>query len=413
MAGVLSGMRVVEGSAFVAVPLAGMTLAQMGAEVIRFDRIGGGLDAGRWPLAPSGQSLFWAGMNKGKKSIAVDMKSPEGRELITRIITAPGEDAGLFLTNLRVRGWMDYPTLAQYRRDMIMVTLMGDRHGRPQVDYTVNPALGIPDITGPEGHEDPVANALPAWDLIAGNMVVTALLVAERQRLRTGEGQDVELSLKDVAAAAIGHLGMLGDAVVNDTARGKSGNALYGAYGQDFICADGKRVMVIGLTSRQWQGLVKVTGTTEVMERVSSQTGLDLRDEGNRWKMRDRITDAFRPWFEQRSSTQVAASLDDAGVTWSQFRTVKEAVVEDPDLGPDNPMFEVLYQPGLGRFPVPGSPISFSAHSRAAPAPAPALGAQTEEILCEVVGLDETEIARLFDRGIVQGPSYAKPREVA
>jgi len=67
MSGILNGMRVVEGSAFVAVPLAGMTLAQMGAEVIRFDRLQGGLDAGRWPLAPNGQSLFWDGMNKGKK----------------------------------------------------------------------------------------------------------------------------------------------------------------------------------------------------------------------------------------------------------------------------------------------------------------------------------------------------------
>ncbi|MEY8840174.1 CoA transferase, partial [Cribrihabitans sp. XS_ASV171] len=136
MSGILQGMRVVEGSAFVAVPLAGMTLAQMGAEVIRFDRIEGGLDAGRWPLAPSGQSLFWAGLNKGKRSVAVDMRSPEGRELITRIITAPGRDAGLFLTNLRVRGWMDHETLSQYRRDLIMVTLSGDRHGRPAVDYT-------------------------------------------------------------------------------------------------------------------------------------------------------------------------------------------------------------------------------------------------------------------------------------
>src|SRR6056297_2332677 len=114
----LKGMRVVEGSAFVAVPLAGMTLAQMGAEVIRFDRIGGGLDAGRWPLGPDKQSLFWSGMNKNKKSIAVDMKSDEGRELITQIITAPGEDAGLFLTNLRVRGWMDYDTLRQHREDL-------------------------------------------------------------------------------------------------------------------------------------------------------------------------------------------------------------------------------------------------------------------------------------------------------
>ena len=68
---------------FVAVPMAGMTLAQMGAEVIRFDRLEGGLDARRMPYSPSGSSLFWSGMNKGKKSIAIDMKSPEGKELIS------------------------------------------------------------------------------------------------------------------------------------------------------------------------------------------------------------------------------------------------------------------------------------------------------------------------------------------
>ena len=162
--GILSGMRVVEGSAFVAVPLAGMTLAQMGADVIRFDRLEGGLDAQRWPVAPNGRSLFWAGLNKGKRSVAVNMKSPEGRELITRIVTAPGEDAGLFLTNLRVRGWMDYETLSQHRADLVMLTLTGDRHGRAAVDYTVNPALGFPDATGPEGSSEPVAHVLPAWD---------------------------------------------------------------------------------------------------------------------------------------------------------------------------------------------------------------------------------------------------------
>uniref|UniRef100_A0AAN0MBU0 CoA transferase n=1 Tax=Yoonia rhodophyticola TaxID=3137370 RepID=A0AAN0MBU0_9RHOB len=90
----LTGMRIVEGSAFVAVPLAGMTLAQMGAEVIRFDRIGGGLDARRWPVAKNGLSHFWAEMNKGKKSVAVDMRDPRGKELITQIITALAQGCG-------------------------------------------------------------------------------------------------------------------------------------------------------------------------------------------------------------------------------------------------------------------------------------------------------------------------------
>ena len=86
-----------------------------------------------------------------------------------------------------------------------MVTLKGDRHWGPEVDYTVNPSLGIPHITGAEGSTEPVANALPAWDCVAGNMVVSSLLAAERDRLRTGRGQDVEFALKDAAAAVIGH----------------------------------------------------------------------------------------------------------------------------------------------------------------------------------------------------------------
>ena len=136
MSTILDGMRVVESSAFVAVPLAGMTLAQMGADVIRFDRLEGGLDSNRWPVSKTGQSHFWAGMNKGKRSIAINMRSDEGRELITRLITAPGKEAGLFISNLRVRGWLDHETLSKFRNDMIMVTLKGDRTGRPQVDYT-------------------------------------------------------------------------------------------------------------------------------------------------------------------------------------------------------------------------------------------------------------------------------------
>ena len=99
MKGILSGLRIVEGSAYVAAPLGGMTLAQLGADVIRFDQIGGGLDYHRWPLAADGQSLFWAGLNKGKRSIQIDLSSPEGRELADALITAPGETGGLFLTN--------------------------------------------------------------------------------------------------------------------------------------------------------------------------------------------------------------------------------------------------------------------------------------------------------------------------
>jgi 2-methylfumaryl-CoA isomerase len=398
---ILQGMRVVEGSAFVAVPLAGMTLAQMGADVIRFDRIEGGLDSKRWPVSETGQSHFWAGMNKGKRSVAVNMRSDEGRALISRIITAPGEDAGLFISNLRVAGWTDHETLSQRRQDLIMVTLTGDRAGRPQVDYTVNPALGISHITGPADATTPVASALPAWDCIAGQMVVSALLAAERRRLKTGLGEDVELALKDVAAATIGHLGMIGEAATAPQQRTKSGNDLYGAYGHDFICADGKRVMIIGLTDRQWALIVKVTETENAMQALENETQMSLRDEGNRWRLRDRITALLNPWFAARNVADFAAQFDQAGLTWSLFQSLQQALETDPDLQADNPIFELCDQPGLGRYPVPSLPVRFRNAGRSATKLAPKLGQHTEEILSEVAGLDDTEIAQLFDRNIV------------
>ena len=401
MSTVLKGMRVVESSAFVAVPLAGMTLAQMGADVIRFDRIEGGLDINRWPISKDGKSHFWSGMNKGKRSIAVNMRTKEGKELITRIITAPGEDAGLFISNLRVRGWLDYKNLTKYRKDLIMVTLTGDRSGRPAVDYTVNPSIGIPNITGPEGHPDPIASALPAWDLIAGNLVVSALLAAERRRLRCGLGDDVELALKDVAAAMIGNLGMLGEAATASKQRGKSGNDLYGAYGHDFVCADGQRIMVIGLTERQWKLIVQVTGSAEAMSKLENETGLSLRLEANRWKLRGRISELLEPWFSNRKVSDFSNDFDNLGLTWSIFRSLEEALKHDKDLSSDNPMFQIKDQAGLGRFPVPASPVTFAHAGRNVVKTAPCLGEHTEEILSEIVGASDGEISKLFDQGIV------------
>ena len=402
---ILHGMRVFESSAFVALPLAGMQLAQMGAEVIRFDNLGGGLDQYRRPLAPNGESLFWHGLNKGKKSFAVNLKSEIGRELVSDLITSDGDDSGLFITNLRVPGWTDYESLKKKRKDLVMVTLKGDRHGGPEVDYTVNPSIGIPNITGAEGSLEPVANALPAWDCIAGNMVVSSLLAAERDRLRTGKGQNVEFALKDAAAAIVGHLGMIGEATISDEQRGKSGNSLYGAYGQDFECSCGGRVIVIGLTLRQWRGLLKAMDKIDEIKKLEEELSVSLDDEGRRWVHRHEINDIFRPWFAKRKIIEFEKGFNDLGLTWSQFRTMKEAIDEDDDTFADNPMFETQDFDGIGKYMVPRSPVEFSNHLAISPEKPPKLGQHTEEILADIMGLGSGEIGVLFDSGIV---SFAK-----
>ena len=161
----------------------------------------------------------------------------------------------------------------------------------------------------------------------------------------------MELSLKDVAAAMLGHLGIIGEVEINGVCREKSGNALYGAYGQDFLCADGQRVMVIGLTDRQWRGLLNVTGTREEMAALETRLGESLSDEGARWRHRDAITAILKPWFAARKVDDFAKMFDEAGVTWSIFRDFATALAEDPDLSLANPMFSRLEQPGIGAYP--------------------------------------------------------------
>ncbi|WP_375459353.1 CoA transferase [uncultured Enterovirga sp.] len=403
MAGILEGLRIVEGSAFVAAPLAGMTLAQMGADVIRFDRIGGGLDHTRWPVTDTGRSLFWAGLNKGKRSLAVDITTPRGQEIVTRLICAPGDGKGIFLTNLRGRGWMDYDALRRHRDDLIMMSITGDRRGGPQVDYTVNPAVGFPDATGPEGSAEPVGHVLPAWDCITGQQAALAILAAERHRRITGQGQVVELALKDMALAMLGHLGIIGEVTINGVDRPKVGNALYGAYAQDFTCRDGARVIVVALTLRQWDNLKAATGTEAALAALAERLGADLTREGVRFEHRRAITEVLTPFFAARTADEVAALLEARSVTWSRYRSFRQAIEEDPDCSIDNPIFSLVDHPGIGIYLTPGTPAAFSGADRVPAERAPSLGENTDEILAEI-GYGDGEVARLHDEGVVAGP---------
>ncbi|MBB1600531.1 CoA transferase [Variovorax sp. UMC13] len=396
----LEGLRVVEAAAFVAAPLGGMTLAQMGAEVIRIDALGGGLDYRRWPVASNGSSLFWAGLNKGKKSVTLDLGSAEGREVAMALIAAPGEDAGLLLTNFPPRGWLDHDKLRERRDDLIQLTVQGDRHGGSAVDYTINPRMGLPYLTGSGDAETAVNHVLPAWDLVTGQMAAVGLLAAERHRRRRGVGQHVKLALEDVALAAVGHLGLLAEAQLGQ-ARGRHGNHLFGAFGHDFASADGVRVMVVGLTGKQWRALCDALAMGEEMDAISRRTGRDLAREGDRFFARQQIAEVVARWIGARPFAEVAAQFDRHGVCWGKYQTVSQLVAEDEACSLANPMFGEIDQHGVGRLVAPGLPLEFSAVPRRAVQPAPRLGADTEQVLHAVLGIDSAEFGRLHDRGVV------------
>jgi len=396
---ILEGMRVVEVSAFVAAPLGGMTLAQLGADVIRIDGIGGGLDYHRWPVTQGNVSLFWAGLNKSKRSVAIDIARPEGRELAMALAVAPGENAGILLTNFPPRGWLDYEVLRKRRGDLIQLTIQGDRLGGSAVDYTVNPRIGLPYLTGPREAQEPVNHLLPAWDLITGQMAAVGLLAAERQRRIKGCGEHIKLALEDVALAAMGNLGFIAEAQLGQVREGY-GNDLFGAFGRDFLTGDGERVMVVGLTLKQWRSLCKATGIDEQVMALGQRLGVDLDREGDRFKTREALAALIAPWIAARTLAQIAAAFDAAGVCWSRYQSITQLVREDPACSLRNPLFGLVEQPGVGELLAPAIPLSFGGE-RLPPRPAPRLGADTEEVLMTVLGLSGTEFGKLHDQGLV------------
>ena len=404
MTGILAGMRVVEGSAFVAAPLGGMTLAQLGADVIRFDPIGGGLDYTRWPVTDDGKSLFWAGLNKGKRSIQIDLGTGRGRELIAELVTAPGPDGGLFLTNFPLRGWLDQSALAARRPDLITVNITGNYDGSSAVDYTVNPATGFPWATGPRHVAVPFNHLLPAWDAITGTLAAAGLLAAERHRRLTGAGQVVSVALSDVALAMVGNLGKIAEVQINRHERAKDGNYLYGAFGRDFTTKDGRRIMVVALTLRQWQNLVKATGLAEAFTTCEKMLGVDLTKEGDRFAAREVIGAILKPWTIARTLEEIRTIFDAHDVCWGPYWSFMELVENDERCSPANPMFEEIEQPGIGTYLMPGSPLNFDACERLPVRRAPLLGEHTDEVLADVLGLTDAEIGRLYDDGIVGGP---------
>jgi 2-methylfumaryl-CoA isomerase len=385
----LSGLTVVEVSSFVAAPLCGMTLGQLGAQVIRIDPIGGASDVQRWPLAADGTSIYWTGLNKGKRSATIDLRSTDGQELVQRLIV---EGDGIVVTNAAGLSWLSHDRLATKRSDVIHVQLLGRSDGSTGVDYTVNAGIGFPLVTGPANHGGPINHVLPAWDVCCGLYAALAVVTTVRRRDRSGVGARISMALEDVALATAGNLGLLTEPQVNGTQRQRLGNAIYGQYGQDFTSRDGVAFMVVTLTKRHFRDLVEVTDTSAAVSALAEALGVDFASEGDRYRYRDVLSGLFAIWFADHTAEQITTVLSDTTVLFERYRTFAE-VAEDRKVTA-NPLFSRLHQPGVGDYFAPGMPASFDG-THPASAPAPALGQDTADLLAQYLGLTTADIERL------------------
>ncbi|MEB3023810.1 CoA transferase [[Mycobacterium] crassicus] len=393
-AGPLAGVRVIEIASFVAVPLAGMTLAQLGAEVVRIDPVGGAADYRRWPIAEDGTSIYWTGLNKGKRSVVVDLRAPDGQQLVQRLIA----DSGVLLTNMAGRQWLSFDTLSALRPDLIHLEVLGRADGSTAVDYTVNAAVGFPLVTGPSEYAAPINHVLPAWDVACGLHGALAVAAAVHRREGTGQGCQIRLALEDVALGTASALGFLTEAMVNGTRREPIGNAVYGQYGQSFTSSDGAVFMIVTLTDRHFRDLAEMTGTTKVIAALAQARDIDFSDEGQRYRYRDVLSGLFSGWFTECTAAQVESALAGTALLWDRYRSFAE-VAADERLG-DNAMFAALHQPGVGQYLAAGLPASIDgAHPPAVVAPE--LGADTGQVLAERLGMTPDDIDRLCQSGTV------------
>jgi 2-methylfumaryl-CoA isomerase len=395
----LVGLSLIEASSFVAGPTVGLYCAQMGAEVIRVDQIGGGPDYCRWPVTSGNDSLYWENLNRAKKSVALNLSAPEGRELLQHLVRATGQ----FITNFPAEGFLSHATLAEGRADLVTVRVMGWADGSPALDYTVNNAVGYPMLTG-TGPE-PVNHVLPAWDLLSGAYAAFALLAALQHRTATGAGGEVRVPLSDVAIGTVANLGGIAEVLYSGQNRPRLGNTVYGLFGRDFVTRDGRRTMIVVVTPRQWARLLDALNLTGPVAVIERERGVSFAtDDGLRFAHRDALFPLFEAAFAARDHAELATALDAGGIVHSAYRTMREAA-QDPRLVGNNPMFDAgAANPSGFAYPAAGPFGTVVGQARGKPQPAPRNGQHSEQVLSERLGLASGEIARLIDAGVVGVP---------
>jgi 2-methylfumaryl-CoA isomerase len=162
--------------------------------------------------------------------------------------------------------------------------------------------------------------------------------------------------------------------------------------------------MIIALTPRQWRAIGATTGLADKLAQIGKLMEVDLDTEAGRYAARDMIAALLVPWCAARTLAEIEPAFAGSGVLWGPFQDFAGLVLDDPRCTAANPIFAEIEQPGIGRYPMPGLPLDFSAAPREPTRPAPRLGEHTDQVLSELLGLPAAEITRLHETGIAAGP---------
>lgn len=395
MPGPLEGLKVVELSQIMAGPTCGMLLADMGAEVVKVERIPDGDDT-RTYSEPNvnGESAAFMMMNRNKRSIALDLKTEGAKEVIKRLAAA----ADVLTENYR-KGAMEklgigYEVLKQLNPGLIYCAITGYGRTGPYADkggfdLIAQGFSGLMSITGDPG-QAPIKAGSPITDINAGILAALGVVAAYVHRLKTGEGQMVDTSLMEAGVQQTYWQAAIFFATGVSPAPTGSAHILAAPY-QAFPTRDGW-INVGGANPANWERLTRLVGMPEL--------ALDTRFKTNADRMKNlhELTAILADRLKARTTREWLAEFDAAGIPAGPINKVGEMLADPQVLARD--MVVELDHPKAGRTRAIGLPIKFSATPGSIRRPAPLLGEHTREILVEL-GYDDGDIAQLVEQGAV------------
>ena len=372
-----------------------MTLADLGADVVKVEHPRGGDETRSWgPPFAGGESAYFLSVNRTKRSVALDLKDAEARELALELCAR----ADVVIENFRHGGaerlGLDYESLRRRRPDVVYCTISGfgsrEPRDRPGYDFTVQAESGLMAITGePDGPALKVGVAVV--DVLAGLNAATAILAALHRRAATGEGERIEVSLLDSALAGLVNVAA-GAFVTGDEPR-RYGNAHPSIVPyQTFPTRDGT-LAVAAANDGLFRRLCDAIGRPELArdERYATNDG--------RVRNRDALVGELESVFRDRDTQDWLRALLDAGVPAGEIRGVLGAFAAAASATTD------LDHPTAGSLTVVRAPFTFEHASLGAPQPPPLLGEHTDEVLSEL-GVDGERLDELERRGAI---ARAKP----
>lgn len=399
----LAGCRVVDVSHVLAGPFCAMLLGDMGAEVIKVEPPGGDQARRLGPSFLNGQSSIYLSANRNKQSLALDLKQPEGLEILLKLVDTADVFVESFRPGVAERLGLGYEALSSRNPRLIYCSvsgygLQGPDMQRPATDMALQAYGGLMSVTGHPDRGPAKVGAFPA-DISAALMAFSSVLLALLERHQSGRGQHISISLLS-AVMTLQTAGITDYLISGQLPERPGSKSPHAAPAQVFATADG-HILVVAVNQRMWERICDVIG------RPDLTTDPRFTDNESRLANSDALAGIIEEQLSQATTGEWVQKFSAAGVICSPVQNY-EQLVNSPQVAANHLLWG-LEHPAIGAYRTMGFPIRMSRVTPVEPSPPPLVGEHTEAIL-KRLGLDDGKIQDLLARGVVKS---AGPRQQA